>query len=431
MAKASGKPADTGVNDNSAKPKSAKDQKTTATAAAQATTPAVATPVAVAVPVALATNASAAPSAPAPGSDSLQAVRPANDSITTRTGAAHAQPDTQASAKQIAFTQSGHGQSVAANPGNAVTAVRLASATPAAAQPGAVQPANATPSDPQAALQAAAAAVPAHPSQPVQVQAAKPSQPLPVQSASAAPAAAFISGGHNAGAQDQGNENRNNQNQTAQRQAAQQGPSALAKPAPHAAIQTASTQAASTAPQDSTAQLAQSSAPLTVPAALQVTLQAPVHRNAASGSADQTVPLNDLSALAVTIAQKSQAGINQFDISLHPAELGSIHVQLTVDHNGTAQAHLTAANPQTLALLQNDSPSLQRALSDAGLNLSNSGLSFSLQGQEQQSGQSNQDSFAGGRARALSVSAVATTTVSAANANYSLAPDGVRLDIRV
>ena len=243
--------------------------------------------------------------------------------------------------------------------------------------------------------------------------------------------------------QGQGGGNHNDQNQTTQSQTAPpqfgQGPSAPTKPAAahEAGGQNPSTLASNTSgalPQSSAAQPTPPilNAVLPVPVTLQVTSQTPAHRNATGNSAGQAVPLNDLSALAVSIAQKSQAGLNRFDISLHPAELGSIQVQLTVGHSGTAQAHLTATNPQTLALLQNDSSSLQRALSDAGLNLSNGGLSFSLQGQERQSGQSNQGAFAGGRARALSVSAAASASAaSAGNTNYSLSPDGVRLDIRV
>jgi flagellar hook-length control protein FliK len=94
----------------------------------------------------------------------------------------------------------------------------------------------------------------------------------------------------------------------------------------------------------------------------------------------------DLGALAVKIAAKSREGDRHFDIRLDPPELGRIDVHLFVDQSGRAQAHLSADKPHTLELLQRDSADLQRGLKDAGLELSNSGLNFSLKGQEQRDG---------------------------------------------
>lgn len=94
----------------------------------------------------------------------------------------------------------------------------------------------------------------------------------------------------------------------------------------------------------------------------------------------------DLGSLAVKIAARSREGDRHFDIRLDPPELGRIDVHLFVDQSGRAQAHLSADKPHTLALLQRDSAELQRGLKDAGLELSNSGLNFSLKGQEQRDG---------------------------------------------
>jgi flagellar hook-length control protein FliK len=150
--------------------------------------------------------------------------------------------------------------------------------------------------------------------------------------------------------------------------------------------------------------------------------------HADSSAAQQPVPVSDLGQIALSIAQQSQAGTKHFDIALHPADLGSIHVHLSVDQTGAAQAHLSADNHHTLELLQRDSGDLQRSLRDAGLNLAGGSLSFSLKGQQQQAGGRNMRS--GGRA--LSVGAVAqTATSSTANQNYSLAAGNARLDIRV
>ena len=135
----------------------------------------------------------------------------------------------------------------------------------------------------------------------------------------------------------------------------------------------------------------------------------------------------NLPALAVQIAAKSQSGSKQFDIRLDPPELGRVDVRLSIDASGKTSAHLTADQPQTLDLLQKDSTSLTQALRDAGLNVSQDGLNFSLRQQNQQAGQQN------GQAPDFARSAlVATTTVnpSITSAAWRAPADG-RLDIRV
>jgi flagellar hook-length control protein FliK len=137
----------------------------------------------------------------------------------------------------------------------------------------------------------------------------------------------------------------------------------------------------------------------------------------------------NLPALAVDIVAKSQSGAKQFDIRLDPPELGRVEVRLSIDATGKASAHLSADQPQTLSLLQKDASVLTRALRDAGLDVSQNGLNFSLR---QQSGQ---DSGAGanpGRRSARGLSLTATTSIeaTAASAAYSGSADG-HLDIRV
>ncbi|MDE2500601.1 MAG: flagellar hook-length control protein FliK [Alphaproteobacteria bacterium] len=207
-----------------------------------------------------------------------------------------------------------------------------------------------------------------------------------------------------------------------------------------AASQTAATQQASPTGQSSTstslnsqpapsvmATLAQTTsatntslaAPTTLAANLQVV---PQHYDAAAST--------PFSALGLTIATKSHDGLNHFDIRMDPAELGSVQVHLSVDNSGKTQATIVADRPQTLQLLQSDSANLARSLTDAGLNLSNNGLNFSLRGgQERQNGNGNSPN---GRGRALTINAVAATdAISHSNPIASLAPDSVRLDIRV
>jgi flagellar hook-length control protein FliK len=111
---------------------------------------------------------------------------------------------------------------------------------------------------------------------------------------------------------------------------------------------------------------------------------------------------------------------------MHPADLGKIDVRISVNSDGQAQAHLTAEHPQTLQLLKQDQTTLAQNLRDAGLNLANNGLNFSLKGEQQPS----TPTF-NARSRALSISAVQTADVSPTSSNASLAPGDSRLDIRV
>jgi len=138
----------------------------------------------------------------------------------------------------------------------------------------------------------------------------------------------------------------------------------------------------------------------------------------------------NLPALAVEIAAKSQSGAKQFDIRLDPPELGRVEVRLSIDSTGKASAHLSADQPQTLALLQKDAPVLTRALREAGLDVSQDGLNFSLR--HQSGGQSGNDSNNGrfGSSRAFSLAATASIDPTAATIAYRGVVDG-RLDIRV
>ena len=160
------------------------------------------------------------------------------------------------------------------------------------------------------------------------------------------------------------------------------------------------------------------------------TTAATLHVSSQSASAATTTQ-SDLASLAVNIAAKSQDGLKQFDIRLDPPELGRVEVHLSVDATGKAQATLIADRPQTLQLLQNDSGNLGRALKDAGLNVADNGLSFSLRGQDRQGGDSGSGPQ---RGRSLSVRALAGIDAASQASSLSsnaLSPNGVGVDIRV
>ena len=141
-------------------------------------------------------------------------------------------------------------------------------------------------------------------------------------------------------------------------------------------------------------------------------------------------PVPNLPALAVEISARSQSGAKQFDIRLDPPELGRVDVRLSIDATGKASAHLSADQPHTLTLLQNDAPALTRALRDAGLDVSQGGLNFSLRQQAENNGGNAGDNDRRGTSRAFSLTATADIDATAMTAAYRGAANG-RLDIRV
>jgi len=148
--------------------------------------------------------------------------------------------------------------------------------------------------------------------------------------------------------------------------------------------------------------------------------------NAAS-SPDDTVPI---AGLAVAIASRSRDGTKSFAIRLDPPELGRIDVQLSVDSNGRATTHLTADRPETLDLLKQDAPALQRALESAGLKTDSGGLEFSLRNQSFGGGQSSNNP-ATPVARIIVPDATLPPVETAARGYGRLSGPGGGVDIRV
>jgi hypothetical protein len=192
--------------------------------------------------------------------------------------------------------------------------------------------------------------------------------------------------------------------------------------------------AAANAPQGPAAQhgQAQPQAPDALMAAAPVQAQQaqtahPINASLHIGPQADAVAQPNIDALAVNIAAKSKDGEKHFDIRLDPAELGRVDVKLSIDDAGKTQASLTAEKPQTLELLQRDRQTLERALRDAGLDLTGGGLNFSLKGQERDANTGSQP-----RGRGLSVTAIAeTNAVNAAQSLSRIASADSRLDIRV
>ncbi|SFG76653.1 flagellar hook-length control protein FliK [Methylobacterium gossipiicola] len=105
-----------------------------------------------------------------------------------------------------------------------------------------------------------------------------------------------------------------------------------------------------------------------------------------------------LGAVPMTIGLRSLQGSNQFEIRLDPGELGRIDVKLDIDkERGTVMAHLVVDRIETLALLQRDAPSLQQALSQAGLDANEANINLSLRSDAQSNGQGAENRGSDGR----------------------------------
>ena len=133
----------------------------------------------------------------------------------------------------------------------------------------------------------------------------------------------------------------------------------------------------------------------------------------ATAATGDAVPL---SGLAMEIAVTARSGKSRFEIRLDPADLGRIDVRIDVDRNGHVTSHLMVEKAETLSMLRQDAPQLQRALDDAGFRTGDGGLQFSLRDQSS-SGQNN-DSGSGRNAHRLIVSQDDTIPAAVAGRTY-------------
>ncbi|MBI3419079.1 MAG: flagellar hook-length control protein FliK [Proteobacteria bacterium] len=96
--------------------------------------------------------------------------------------------------------------------------------------------------------------------------------------------------------------------------------------------------------------------------------------------------------VGVTLARMARAGIDRFDLQLHPADLGKVDIRLEINQDGLVRATVTADNPATYDLLQKDSRALEKVLEQAGLQTDAGSLSFNLREEGQAQGQANDSS---------------------------------------
>lgn len=115
-----------------------------------------------------------------------------------------------------------------------------------------------------------------------------------------------------------------------------------------------------------------------------------------------TQPHPATQAVAATLTRAAQGGEDKtLKLQLDPPELGRIEVHMQFSKDKTLKAHMVIEKPETMLMMQRDSQVLERALQEAGLDMSDSGLSFELSSHDgdfgRERGSSGQSSHGGGR----------------------------------
>ncbi|MGE1135127.1 flagellar hook-length control protein FliK, partial [Bacillus velezensis] len=88
----------------------------------------------------------------------------------------------------------------------------------------------------------------------------------------------------------------------------------------------------------------------------------------ARGAAVPASPPTPIQLAPLTIGMMALDGAREFQIRLDPAELGRVDVKLTIAEDGRVAASLVVDRVETLAMLQRDARTLERAFDQAGLN---------------------------------------------------------------
>lgn len=98
-----------------------------------------------------------------------------------------------------------------------------------------------------------------------------------------------------------------------------------------------------------------------------------------SGTATGTHPgIHAVAVLIEKAASGSEKAKQELSVQLDPPELGRMQVQLSMEKDGQMKVHLLAEKEETLSLFQRDAHALKSALSNAGIQIDNSSLTFDL-----------------------------------------------------
>ena len=88
-------------------------------------------------------------------------------------------------------------------------------------------------------------------------------------------------------------------------------------------------------------------------------------------------PIN-MTQVAFEMVRQIHQGQSRFTIRIDPPELGRVDVRMHVDSSGNVNARLTVERSETLDMFQRDRGSLEKALTQAGLDGAKTNLEFSL-----------------------------------------------------
>ena len=121
-------------------------------------------------------------------------------------------------------------------------------------------------------------------------------------------------------------------------------------------------------------------------AALPMTMADPLQATAAGSDvpAPTGAPVPAASVVTPPAAQvavhlsRQLSGGETLVVSLSPEELGAVEIEIELDDDGHARAHIAAELPSTLELIQRDASLLEQALESAGLDLAPEALTFDL-----------------------------------------------------
>ncbi|WP_029013126.1 flagellar hook-length control protein FliK [Niveispirillum irakense] len=154
------------------------------------------------------------------------------------------------------------------------------------------------------------------------------------------------------------------------------------------------------------------------------------HLRQSTGTGRAGAPPPPPHQIAVQVQRAVQEGQDRLSIQLRPLDLGRIDVQLDFGSEGKLRAKVTADSAQTLELLQKDSKSLERSLQEAGLEMDQGGLSFSLRdpGDQAQRGNDRQQEEGRSGTKTASVQPEDETPASAA---YRPVLEPGRVDVRI
>ncbi|MBW3616457.1 MAG: flagellar hook-length control protein FliK [Proteobacteria bacterium] len=123
-----------------------------------------------------------------------------------------------------------------------------------------------------------------------------------------------------------------------------------------------------------------------------------------------------VASLAAEIARKLEARNSRFEVALDPLGLGVVNVSIDIGADGRLSAQMAFERPEAAAELRSRGAELQRALEQAGFDLSKGGLSFEHgQGRERPSGDQPQSRNGGQQARAQAFQAALLQAESADN----------------